>query len=226
MKYKVCTKCKKEKEINLFYFDLRRNKAVSSCKDCILLKQKQNHKCKTVKKIINFENEVWKPVFMYESKYHISNLGRIKSLNYNHTGKESLMKLSIDKGGYYIVGLSDLSKGIKLKTFKIHQLVAIAFLNHKPCGMELVINHINFNKLDNCVENLEIVTSRENTNKKHIKSSSKYVGVAKATGSNWIAYIYINRKRKYLGFFKSEYDAHLAYEKALKEHNKTQKQLH
>ena len=182
---------------------------------------------KIVEKIINFENEIWKPVVSYEFKYEISNFGRLKSLNYNNTGKECLMKLSIGKQGYYVIGLSDSNKQIKLKTFKIHQLVAMAFLGHIPCGYKKVVNHINFNQLDNRVENLEIVTFRENTNKKHIKSSSQYVGVSwNKRDKKWISHISLNNKRFYLGSFKNEYDAHLAYEKALKEHNKTQKQLH
>lgn len=219
METKICSKCQKEKESSEFYVDFRRNKLTSQCKSCILLKQRRNHNYKVVEKIINLDNEIWKPVFMYESRYNISNFGRLKSLNYNHTGKECLMRLSIDKGGYYIVALSDSSKKMKLKTFKIHQLVAIAFLGHVPCGSKLVVNHINFNKLDNRVENLEVVTTRENTNKKHIQSSSKYVGVSKGKLDNWVSYISLNKKRVHLGSFKSELDAHLAYEKALKEHS-------
>ena len=45
---------------------------------------------------------------------------------------------------------------LDLKRLKIHQLVAMAFLYHKPNGYKLVINHINLNHLDNKLSNLEI----------------------------------------------------------------------
>lgn len=87
---------------------------------------------------------------------------------------ERLLRLNKDGSGYFQVAL--LKNGIE-KRFKVHQLVAMCFLNHKPCGMNLVVNHINFNRNDNRIDNLEIVTARENANLKHIKSSSKYLGV-------------------------------------------------
>ena len=48
--------------------------------------------------------------------------------------------------------------------YKVHQLVAMAFLQHVPDGMNLVIDHINGDKQDNRVENLRIVTQKKNTN--------------------------------------------------------------
>lgn len=71
-----------------------------------------------------------------------------------------------------------LSRDGKAKTITVHKLVAYAFLNHKSCGYKLVVNHIDTNPKNNNVTNLEIVTTRENSNQKHIKSSSKYVGVS------------------------------------------------
>ena len=74
----------------------------------------------------------------------------------------------------------------------------------------------------NKVENLEIVTQRENANKKHIKSSSKYIGVSwKKRDKKWVSSIRINGKKKYLGSFTDELEAHNAYQKALKIHEKT-----
>ena len=149
--------------------------------------------------------------------YQISNLGTVKSLKCN---KEKILKATIEGHGYFQVTL--YKNGI-YKTMKVHQLVAIAFFNHKPNRYELVVNHINFNKLDNRVENLELVTARQNSNKKHLKSSSKYVGVCwRALNKKWKAEIYINGKSKHLGLFNNEYDAHLAYQKELKTINKKQ----
>ena len=149
----------------------------------------------------------------YEGIYQVSNLGRVKSLNYNHTKKERILKAGDDGKGYYYVGLS---KDGVLKMRKIHQLVAEYFLGHTPCGYKLVVNHIDFDKTNNNVDNLEIVTQRENANQKHIKSSSKFVGVSwyKAT-NKWSASIRINGKKKHLGYFTEELEASNAYQNEL-----------
>ena len=68
--------------------------------------------------------------------------------------------------------------------------------------------------------NLEIVTSRKNTNKKHLKSTSKYTGVSWNTKSNkWKSQIRINNKDIYLGLFINEKQASIAYNNKLKELN-------
>ena len=160
--------------------------------------------------------EVFKDIPNYEGLYQVSNLGNVKSLNYRRTKKEDILSLRVNQSGYYIVSLY---KNGESKQMTAHQLVAVVFLNHKPSGYKLVINHINFNKLDNRVENLEVVTARENCNKKHFKSTSKYVGVSwDKTRDKWKVYIVIDGKNRYLGRFTNEYDAHLAYQKKLKEH--------
>ena len=159
--------------------------------------------------------EIWKDIIGYEGIYQVSNLGRVKSLNYNHTNKTQLLKQGKDSSGYFVVSL--YLSGNKT-TKKVHQLVAIAFLNHVPCGFELVINHKDLNRLNNRANNLEIVTNRENSNKKHLKSSSQYTGVGwHKRDCKWMACIRINGRLKHLGYFINEYDAHLAYQKALSE---------
>ena len=158
------------------------------------------------------EKEIWKDIHGYEGMYQVSNLGRVKSF----IGiSERILKHNAGNRGYFFFRLY---KNRKPKTFTTHQLVAMSFLGHVPNGHELVVNHKNLNKHDNRVENLEIITQRENCNLKHIKSSSKYVGVCWDKQRNkWFSYIYMNGKRKHLGRFINEYDAHLAYEKALSE---------
>ena len=128
--------------------------------------------------------------------------------------KEMMMKQSFDTKKYlHII----LCKNTIRKTIKVHQLLAIAFLGHKRCGSLLVVNHKNFIKSDNRKVNLEIVTTRENSNLKHIKSNSQYVGVCfHKASSKWRARIFINKERICLGYFINEIDAHNAYQEKLK----------
>lgn len=155
--------------------------------------------------------EIWVKIKNYEN-YEVSNLGTIRSLKF---GKVKNLKPILSSNGYLMINLYNNKKG---KRIYIHQIVAIAFLNHSPCGKSLVVNHKNFNRTDNRVENLEVITQRENTNKKHLNSTSKYTGVSwHKKNKHWYARIIINGKKVYLGCFKNEYDAHLAYENKLKE---------
>lgn len=157
--------------------------------------------------------EIWKDISGYNGLYQVSNLGRVKSLANNFTRKEKILKNNIDSNGYNVVVLH--KKGIR-KTRTVHQLVSIAFLNHMPNGRDLVINHKNFIKTDNIVTNLEIVTARENGNKKHLKSTSKYTGVSwHKRDKIWHSQIHINGENKHIGYFKNEIDASIAYQKEL-----------
>jgi hypothetical protein len=154
--------------------------------------------------------EIYKDIVGYEGHYMVSNLGNVKSIKFN---KEKYLKSSKNYKGYLTIMLSINNIG---KRIRIHQLVAESFLNHQRCGMELVINHIDFNKVNNRVENLEIVTNRENCNLKHLKSSSIYTGVSWDKRYNkWRSNITVNRKLKHLGYFIDELEASEAYQKEL-----------
>lgn len=170
-----------------------------------------------------WKTEQWKYVVNYEGFYQVSDLGRIKSISRNilrngvyfFQSKGKILKQGMNKG-YLLISL--YTNGT-CKTRKSHQLVAEAFLNHKPCGLKLVVNHKNFIRTDNRVENLEIVTQRENANKKHLKSTSKYVGVfLDKRNKKWVSMIYIKDKLKRLGYFTTELEASKYYENALKAH--------
>lgn len=158
--------------------------------------------------------EEFRDIKGYEGLYQVSSLGRVKSLKRKNRLKEKFLSSPKDNNGYLMV---NLYKNNTKKSRKVHKLVAIAFLNHTPCKHILVIDHINNIKSDNRVVNLQVITQRENANKKHIKSSSKYVGVSwHKTRLSWQSSILINGKQKHLGNFTYEYQAHLAYQKALK----------
>ena len=170
---------------------------------------------------MNQEKEVWLPIKSYDGFYEISDLGRVKSLERfinNMFGtktkiKERFLKFNPDGKGYLNCRLYKNGVG---KTFKIHQLVAIAFLNHTPCGFKLVVDHIDNNPLNNRLDNLQLITNRENSSKDRKGGTSKYIGVSLASGrKTWLASIRINGKNKYLGYYKTEIEASNAYQKEL-----------
>ena len=106
------------------------------------------------------EEEIWKPIKGYEGLYEISNLGRVKSLNYKGTGKEKILKNTENGKGYLFV---DLYKNGKIKKFRIHRLVLMTFKPIEGMG-KLDVNHIDENKQNNSLENLEWCDRKYNCN--------------------------------------------------------------
>ena len=91
--------------------------------------------------------------------YQVSNFGRILSLNYNHTGKPELMTPRKRKNGYFQV---NLRKNGEYKTCSLHRLVAQTFIPN-PNNLPQV-NHIDQDKTNNRVENLEWKSPKDNCN--------------------------------------------------------------
>lgn len=105
----------------------------------------------------NLPHEIWRDICGYEGIYQVSNFGRVKSL---HFDRERLLKLRQDYKGYvYVV----LHKDGECKPCKVHRLVAETFILNSEGKPQ--VNHIDGNKSNNRVENLEWVTNSEN--KKH-----------------------------------------------------------
>ena len=123
--------------------------------------------------------EYWKDVVGYEGRYEVSSYGRIRSVDrYVNTGirhsemriaKGKMLKPNLKRNGYLTV---DLCKANKIRTITVHRIVALAFIE-KPDGKN-VVNHKNLIKTDNRVENLEWVTSKENS--QHASAAGVMVG--------------------------------------------------
>lgn len=160
------------------------------------------------------QEEIFKDINGYEGKYQISNFSNVKALGNNKARKEKILTHKKNINGYLFV---ILYKNNKPRTFGIHQLMAMAFLEHIPCGKNIVVDHINNIKTDNRVENLQLISVRENSSKDKKGYSSKYVGVHFDKKSNkWRARIHINGKKIHLGSYTDELKANEAYQNKLK----------
>tara|TARA_R110000824_G_scaffold189532_1_gene370965 strand:- start:286 stop:759 length:474 start_codon:yes stop_codon:yes gene_type:complete len=153
--------------------------------------------------------EIFKEIKGYEDSYKVSNFGRVKSSK----RKGRFLKGSVTPQGYLIVALS--KKGVVTRK-TIHQLVAIAFLDHKPDGLKTTVDHVDNNKLNNSIKNLQLTTNRENTSKDRKNKTSRFTGVCwHKTSGKWRSSIYFKGKQKHLGYFTAELEASNAYQKAL-----------
>ena len=113
--------------------------------------------------------EIWKDIPGFDGLYQVSNLGRVKSLPkkiWNGKGyfisKEKLLKPNTLAKGYFQV---ELKKNLNRCCFQVHRLVAMAFIQNPFPESYDQINHINGDKQDNRVENLE--WSNNSLNQKH-----------------------------------------------------------
>ena len=162
--------------------------------------------------------EVWKDIPEFEGIYQVSNLGYVRSLRFNKIKILSNSITSSNNRKMYTVSFWVDGKG---KTYYIHKLLAIAFLNHKPCGYKLIIDHIDNDSLNNKLYNLQEISQRENLSKDK-KGTSKYTGVYRCKKSKkWRANINIKGKTKHLGTFKDELEAAEAYKNELKKINES-----
>ncbi len=109
-------------------------------------------------------DEIWKPIKGYEELYEISSFGRVRSLNYYCKGKHEILKLSAKPNTYLKVALR---KDGKVKYYRVHRLVAEAFLPN-PNNLPQV-NHKDGNKQSNVLSNIEWCSPKQNTNNPNTK---------------------------------------------------------
>lgn len=111
-------------------------------------------------------NEEFKPVVGYEGLYEVSNLGNVKSLStttitvtgHSRTTKEKLLKPGMNSRGYMFVALS--KKG-KVKYYLVHRLVAASFIKNPT--KKRTVNHMDGDRTNNKLSNLEWTTHLENS---------------------------------------------------------------
>jgi len=178
---KVCEMCGSTEKV--FFF---RRKMYLCEKHYAQMARKEKCDIRKSIKVQDLENETWEDIKGYEGLYQISNLGRVKSLPKFYQG-EKILKSREDKYGYLYINL--IKNKVK-KSYKIHRLVAIAFIsnnNNYPC-----VNHKDENKLNNNIDNLEwctvtynnrygnriIKAANKNRGRKNTEASKKNISIA------------------------------------------------
>lgn len=168
----------------------------------------------------------WKPFYFNgnETNIIVSDCGKVSRVykdwaikkfakdKYKY-GPIDLSKLK-DNNGY--IRIKVLIKNNPARSFTIHLIVASAFLNHKIGGNKIVIDHIDSNKKNNNVNNLRVVTARENCSKEKTIKSGLPVGVCYNKRQNcYGSHIVISKKKIFLGNYKDVESAALAYQNKL-----------
>jgi hypothetical protein len=168
--------------------------------------------------------EQFRSIKSYEEFYEISNLGRVKSYH-NCRGKGTIfLKPCLNNSGYmkYV-----LKKYGRQKNHYIHLLVWDAFGDKPRNGRIIIIDHIDENKLNNNINNLQAIDRRLNIHKSYIHRNWElpqgyYFDKEK---NKYRAIININGKVKTIGYYESKDDAHKSYIKKLEEVRKWEEYL-
>ena len=149
--------------------------------------------------------EVFKDVVGYEGTYEVSNLGRVKSLPKLKRNFDIILKASPTNRGYPMVGL--FKDGLN-RPITVHKLMQKAFSLGDGC-----IDHIDGDTMNNNLDNLRVVSHRENSQNAKRHRKGKLVGAYLKESTKyklkkpWSSQIYINGKIKRLGYFATEREA-------------------
>lgn len=137
------------------------------------------------------DREIWKDIKGYEGLYQVSNYGRVKSLPRNNTIKQPrILKNGYSHKGYCIVALS---KNNNRRSYRVHRLVAQAFIPNPNNLPE--VNHIDENKLNNNINNLEWCDSKYNN------TYGNRIGIASMKCSKPVSMF--DKEGKYIRTYKS-----------------------
>ena len=110
------------------------------------------------------EIEIWKDVIGYEGLYQVSNLGNVKRVNsflgVNKKYLNGYFLKPLDNGKGYL--RIKLTKNNESKRIMLHRIIACSFIDNP--NNKKVVNHIDFNKKNNSISNLEWCSQKENVN--------------------------------------------------------------
>lgn len=151
------------------------------------------------------KEEIWKNIRNYEDYYEVSNFGRVRSKNriieqeckgkkVNFTYKGSILKQQLINSGYYVVSLS---KSSIQKKFLVHRLVAETFLDNPKNYSQ--INHVDENKLNNNLDNLEWCNAKYN-----ILYNNRAIKIGRKLGKKVFVY---DKEHKLIHIFNSSKEA-------------------
>lgn len=157
--------------------------------------------------------EIWRPIIGYEELYEVSSLGRVRHLKFNRFLSPRI------RSGYWAVSLN---KNNKQKSVSIHRIMAESFMPKiKEC-----VNHIDGNKLNNNLENLEWVLYRENSVHRDLKRKTK-TGQSNIVvhGKSFQVRVRYEKKYIHLGTFSNLNDAIIKRNNFYKQHNISNKYI-
>lgn len=165
----------------------------------------------------------WHPFFYngIETNVEVTKCGKIRKvpkywlLRLKSIGEVDFDKLKLNKG-YKRITVKP--KGLKIKTVRLHQILAAVFLEYEFNGYKTVIDHIDSNPLNNNIDNLRVITQRENCSKEKTIKSGLPVGVSFDKSRNkYRSCLWIGNKPIHLGRFNTIEEASNAYQDKLKE---------
>lgn len=150
--------------------------------------------------VIDLPGEEWRPIAKFGNNYFVSNKGRVKNIDFKRMGDERLLRPCEDAHGYYEVKKGRIHG-------KIHRLVLEAFIGKS----DLYVNHKDFNPKNNCLENLEYVTQRENMTHSYMAKRGYFGCCWDRFYGKWVAHIRIKDKHCFIGRYNNKEDAVAAY---------------